>query len=180
MQFMPSDRVLEEICGDREELIFYHTRIPSGLSQRQIEATLTLILVGAMNQIAENFGWGLGIQNRMNAQRVIVVWEALKNAIVYGSRNQAPVYYGLFLGDKGVCHGFKDEGDYFKSEDVKRRFENKDTITEFQQVPEEFSGFSGYRAGVNHHIYPYSDIIEVDTGEGVLYCVQYRRSLENI
>lgn len=178
MQFMPSDRVLEEICGDREELVFHYIEIPSGLSNKQIERTLRSILVGTIYQVAENFKWGLDVRGQMRTKKLLIVNEALKNAVVHGSRNQSSVQYGLFLGDLGVCYGFRDGGDYFRSEEVKRLFESKTPVTRFQRPTEEFLRLSGWGAGVNKHIYPYSDIIEVDTGEGVLYCVQYKRSLE--
>ena len=65
--------------------------------------------------------------------------------------------------------GLIDEGGYFKSEKTKKTFENKIPLTERH----------GRGVGINHYLYPHSDIIEVDTKEGVLYCVQFKSSLEN-
>src|SRR3990167_6451635 len=55
----------------------------------------------------------------------------------------------------------------FEREDIKQRFENKIPLTEFDM------DVSSRRVGVRDYIYNLSDIIEVDTANGILFCVQY-------
>ncbi|MEW5896316.1 MAG: hypothetical protein AB1668_01365 [Nanoarchaeota archaeon] len=59
------------------------------------------------------------------------------------------------MARKGVCQGFHDSGDFFKNERVKRQFEGKIPLTEFDTEVE------GFRIGVNEHIFQKSDLIEV-------------------
>src|SRR3989339_105931 len=83
--------------------------------------------------------------------------------------------YTLF--QKGICYGFQDSGDYFKSEHTKRIYENKIPIIKNQSIE---NGLQRFRVGVTNFLYPYSDLIEVDTKKGVLYCIQLKESIEII
>jgi len=173
-EFMPSQRILEEICSDLTPIRQYFY-IPTALSKRKMEETCRGITCAVSNQIAEYYKWGVDIIENMETQKMVLIFDALLNSIFHGSKNVDPVSYGLFIGDKGVCHGFRDSGDYFKSEEIKRLFENKIPLTEFGIAE---PGISGHSYGVRGYIYGYSDFIEVDTSKGVLYCVQLKKSLD--
>ncbi|GAI37326.1 unnamed protein product, partial [marine sediment metagenome] len=137
--------------------------------------TIRTTVSGLLYQIAEYYRWALDITKNMNTQKVGEVFgESLTNAISHGSGNRYPVFYGLFMGDKGVCYGFQDRGDFFKRKDIKEKFENKEHPEEFNKGLE---GLSGGKYGIDV-IFNSSDIIEVDIGEGILYCVQFKKSLK--
>ncbi len=107
-----------------------------------------------------------------------VIGDALENGLVHGGREK--VVLGLFLGKKGACYGFQDFGDYFKRDEVKRAWENKDLgfVLKNCRIGDFHVGQagSGFKIGVGEYIFPNSDRIFVDTNEGILYCVQMRES----
>jgi hypothetical protein len=180
LDFMPSQRILEEICGEVSPKVQYTVfpadpDFPSDSSKERWEETLRHFTTGLIYQIADNFMWAVEPVKKMKTQKIGLAPEAIQNALAYSPINTEPIVYGLFMGPKGVCHGFKDGGDFFRSEAVKEMFENKVWIKEFDEA---IKGVSGWRIGVNRHIYPFSDIIEVDTKEGILYCVQLKSSLQ--
>ena len=175
--FRPSQKVLETICDG--ELYSQYITIPlEGQSNKTLEEGLTSFLNGLLYQIASHYRWnkvGKRLDTEMNTQKIVIVWEAMTNAIAHGSKRKDPVTIGLFLGNKGACYGFKDSGDYFKRDEIKEIYENKQPIQNFGEAIE---GLSGCHAGVNCYIFKNSDLIEVDTLEGVLYCVQLKSSLK--
>jgi len=91
--------------------------------------------------------------------------DGLRNAKYHGSKPGDSYKHHVFVGRSGVCQGFQDEGDFFKNAEIKDIFENKIPIVEFN------TKHNGYNIGVNSVIYSRSDIIKVDTIEGILYCV---------
>lgn len=174
--FKPSKRILETICADNK-LITQYTVFPPNSSEEALEDTIRTGVSGLIYQVAEYYRWSLDIRKNMNTQRFGEVFgEALTNAISHGSKNKYLVFYGLFMGDKGVCHGFKDRGYFFRREDIKRKFESKEHPKEFNKGLE---GFSGGKYGIDL-IFDSSDIIEVDTKKGVLYCVQFKENLRKM
>ncbi len=106
-------------------------------------------------------------QNSFNNQEAgTLIVEALTNACRHGSKRQNDeVIFGLFLGRKGACYGFKDKGTYFKKPENKTRYEKKQLLEKAK----------GAGTGLT---FDYSDIIEVDTKEGVLYCTQFLERLK--
>ncbi len=169
---MPSKRILDEICEDGNPIVRY-TRFPPNEDLDKLVTGFCSFANGILYGIAEHFKWGLDIKGEMNTQKVASVFEAWSNAFAHGSRNKNSVDFGLFLGEKGVCYGFRDYGDYFKSEEVKQIYETKTQIETFGDGLKELSGFN---IGVSW-MYDDADIIEVDTNLGVLYLVQYKSSL---
>ncbi len=171
---MPSERIIEEICTNPENLVKQYTifEFPKENSST-LETHLRSIFSGVSHQIAEFYHWGLDIKKNMITQKLQLVLEALTNSVAHSLEKS--IHYGLFLGDKGVCHGFRDFGDYFKSSIIKQKFENKEEVAKKDGITK---GFSGCHAGVEHYLYPYSDTIEVDTNKGILYCVQLKKSLD--
>ena len=106
-----------------------------------------------------------------------IVLEALKNGLVYGNRER--VEFGMFLGTKGACFGFRDYGDYFKSPEIKGKWESRQfeglarkVQTRLRVGHVESGGGNGL--GI---IDKNSDIIRVDEKEGILYLVQLEKRL---
>jgi hypothetical protein len=128
---------------------------------------------GLFSRIQEYYKIGLE-PKRLSIQKVWNVFgEAAKNSVDHSLSGKEIFTIGYYFGDKGVCYGFNDGGDYFKNEKIKHQYENKIRITEFDQSTLEDCS----QVGVNSHIYPYSDKIEVDSEKGILYCVQLKNSI---
>lgn len=174
--FMPSEKIIKKIQGNFP-LIKQYTSFPLKLNPRVAEETIRTFLTGIMHQVAEYYRWELDIGKNMDSQKLLVISEAINNGIIHGSKNKDFMDFGLFLGTKGVCYGFRDKGNYFKDEKIKEKWENKIALTEFGKGLEGFGNY-GCKVGVNEIIYECSDIIEVDTEKGILYCVQFKKSLE--
>src|SRR3989339_176609 len=153
----PSKRILETIC-DEEIPITTYTLFQKGMKKEQEEKLMKSFLTGLIYQIAENYNYSAKI-NQIDTGKI------------------EPIKFGLFMGSKGICYGFQDSGDYFKSEHTKRIYENKIPIIKNQSIE---NGLQRFRVGVTNFLYPYSDLIEVDTKKGVLYCIQLKESIEII
>lgn len=172
-EFRPSQKILDDICSDSNLLVQY-IHIPTELSPENKDLLMRGLYSATVHYIAEVYKWGVDVLNNMKTENIQIVAHALENAIFHGSKNLDPVVFGLFLGDKGVCYGFKDSGDYFRSEEIKRLFESKSRLKEFGRSEEHWAGG---RVGVSV-IYDATDIIEVDIVKGILYCVQLKDSLD--
>jgi len=165
--FMPSKKILEAICWD-ESAQRQYAIFPA----KSGEAVLVSHLNGVRMQVEWLYRHWFKVDfDKINGNKMLVPWEALHNSWVHGSKNGEPFTYGFFVAKKGVCHGFQDGGGYFKSEKIKHQFENKIPLKKFDK------SVDGHRIGVNHHIYRDSDIIEVDTSKGILYCAQFISNL---
>ncbi len=64
-------------------------------------------------------------------------------------------------------------GEFFKDAQIKHQLENKVFFTKFDKNPRSKCVNVGY----NHYIFPYSDLIEVDSDKGILYCVQLKENI---
>lgn len=99
--------------------------------------------------------------------------EGMKNALEFSPFGRA--VYDLNLGKDGICHMFYDGGNYFKDQEIKRRWENKERIVSSRIInPGMKRSHEGCGAG-SDFIFDQSDIIEVDTQRGALYCVQFKK-----
>ena len=164
--FMPSERILKEIewVKDGQRVYFTHMAEAS-------EYTLSGTIAGVNSTLVDTYDFQFELTDYKDSflfrPAVRLVWEALENASVHGSKKGLPFTYGLFIARRGICHGFQDGDGYFTREDIKRLFESKTYLTEFD------TDISSRRVGVKNYIYTLSDIIEVDTANGILYCAQY-------
>jgi hypothetical protein len=166
--FMPSKKILEAICWDKNSHRQY-TTFPSETPELGLSEYVGLVI----DQI-KSFYYHHDVKNSDNLNTQIIgtlVFDALTNAQIHGSKKGTPFTHGLFIARKGICNGFKDEGDYFKSPEIKKQYENKLKIRKFDKT----KGHHGI--GVNLNIFPNSDLIEVDTKKGILYCAQYLDNL---
>ena len=159
---MPSSSLLDEIAWNPS---FHHHQVI--LSGNVSESSLRGTTQSALFYIEDYYRFHLGKKfESLHPMVLHVIREAIQNSQQHRLRCDSPIVYCLFIGEKGVCHGFHDGGEYFKRDEIKRIFETKTPLREFdQRVPSR-------RIGVRDYIYPYSDVIEVDTNAGVLYCAQ--------
>jgi hypothetical protein len=175
--FKPSKKVLGMIAsGEKEKfmfynpLIFYHTY--TGLKE-DFEPTLS---AGVFESIREYYHINHKEENRKRLA-VQLVWnvfgEATKNCIEHSLKGREVFTIGFYFGVGGVCYGFNDNGNYFKNDEIKSQYENKLRINKFDKNTLE----NNCQSGVNQYIYPYSDLIEVDSKKGILYCVQFKESI---
>jgi len=171
-EFMPSRRVLEKICSNSTPVRNY-TYFPTNFNPDEMYKTFNPFIAGLIHQIAEHYQWDVNLMENMNTQAIVLVVDALSNAVVHGSKNRNPVIMGLFMGENGVCYGFRDSGDFFKSEKTKHILENKLNIEEFDKSALA-SEFECCNLGFKASIYPNVDDIEIDTKKGVFYCVQLK------
>ena len=74
---------------------------------------------------------------------------------------------GLFMSEKAVCFGVRDEGGYFEDDGVRKIWENKEKVESSVEISED-----GFGRGLGQPvIYHYSDAIRVDTEKGIIYCL---------
>lgn len=93
--------------------------------------------------------------------------ESLRNILVHGPQHLPSYQLGLYLGVDGGCYSFQDWGDFFKDPEVKKLFETR------QSIGEKYIDRSRPHGGFGvPKIYEESDIIEVDTKNGILFCAQ--------
>ncbi len=90
-------------------------------------------------------------------------WESLKNGFEHGNKNDPEKYVivVLYLGEKGLTFGFRDEGDFYKNESIKISLESKEAISSTRTDYRGGAGTANYRST--------ADIIYVDTETGTLY-----------
>lgn len=181
--FRPSKRILEEICFEEERSNVQYTIFPPTTADINpfFEGLWKQIRAFYQMQECIDSGRTRGMRKvTIDGQRTIVLAsEALLNAQWHGARNERPVVFGLFLGLQGLCYGFQDGGNYFKRPEIKAQFESKTPITQFSEpvFDKKRQQQAGCHAGVNDCILAYSDIIEVDTAAGILYCVLRKESI---
>lgn len=167
----PSQEILELICQGND-LIYSYEICPRGdeLFEENVGINF-LVKVSALLMEYYKINTSKEEKDRCSQNRVFnVVGEALTNCYHHSSEDKN-ILVGIFLGEKGVCYAFNDGGEYFKSEEIKRQYEEKISITEFNEATTKG------QAGVNDCIFPYSDFIQVDTETGTLYCVQLKEDI---
>jgi hypothetical protein len=175
--FKPSKKVLEMICHERKSPLSSYEVFPFG-TNKEMEELQCQYCSGTFAKIIEFYREeGLGLneetKRRLDYQGIYnVVGESFKNWLDHSPKNSNLVT-GLFLGNKGVCYGFQDEGDFFKEEEIKIQLEEKMYFEEFNQNPRGSTANSGFSG----HIYPCSDFIEVDSNQGVMYCIQLKENI---
>jgi hypothetical protein len=166
--FRPSENILEKICED-EVVSLYETYTRD--DEHTDEIKIRLFAIGLYYKTCEFYSL-FNDESKLDGPKTIsIAGEAMKNCYHHGPKDKE-ILFGLFFGDKGVCYGFSDGGNYFKDKEIKYLWENKIEITEFDQnTPNNF------RCGVNRFIFPDSDIIEVDIEKGILYLAQFKKSI---
>ncbi len=176
--FKPSKKILENICGneDFKDLLYKYEVYPRGDGKFN-EDIWGLFITSLYIQIANfyKFSYKKDYMDFLNCQKIAdVSSEAFKNCYDHGPKDKN-IITGLFLGNKGICYGFCDGGNYFKNEKIKYQYENKIEVTEFDS--KTLKNNINDQCGVNEFIYPNSDLIEVDSEKGVLYCVQLKENI---
>ena len=171
--FYPSKRILETIC-DEEIPITTYILFQTGRKKEQEEKLMRSFLTGLIYQIMDNYNCITKINQIDTGKILSVPIEAIKNCFSHNPKQIEPIKFGLFMGSKGICYGFQDSGNYFKSKNTKKIYEHKIPIIKNQSIE---NGNQRFRVGVTNFIYPYSDLIEVDTKKGILYCVQLKESI---
>jgi len=169
MTFMPNDEILEEI-GWNKQSSSKHTVFSTAMPK--LKEYLPDYVDSALDEIAIFYKNQFNFPDINTGKIGNVVWESLKNCWLHGPDHNSPFSYGVFMGSKAICHGFKDLGDYFKRPEIKEQFEKKKKITEFETHP------LCYGKGINEFIFPCSDKIVVDEKQGILYCIQYLDNLK--
>jgi hypothetical protein len=182
--FELSDKLIEEIeytqLGEQYEITVFPNRLLFGA------------LSAVEYAIAGYYNLKYGLLNKPEEYQDVdeqlgdtqmIFHEALVNAIWHGANNEHPVKTAIFLGEKGVCFGFYDGGDYFKREDIKEIWEAKKrsqidlNVTHRGKSDGQICANSPMGGGGSYHLFRDSDIIEVDTNRGILYCVRYLSSI---
>ncbi len=169
--FRPSKKILEKICT-KEPLVIYETYTRQNYTIDNEKMTLSICSLDS--KICEYYKiyYDINERKRLHPMWLPVIGECIKNCFDHGPENKE-INLGLFLGDKGVCCGFHDGGDYFKNKKIKSQYEHKRKITKFDKKTFKIN----CQWGVNGIIFKYSDLIEVDTTLGILYCVKLKKNL---
>lgn len=96
----------------------------------------------------------------------MLIREILKNSRWHGgSKEDNPTFFSLFINPEKFVLGCWDGGDYFKREDIKKIWENKQELKEYHEA--DYHGI-GHHYGYNYFKYRF-DEIRVDNEQGVLY-----------
>ena len=171
--FKPSGKILEKICEDKEKFVYTYLVIPRKFADEPLEYLVRAYHLALGNFVGSFYNLGLEPMEKFNYLQFLGLFrEGVTNSIAHCPENCSQINYGLFLGDKGILHGFRNFGDYFKSEEIKKLWENKTPVESTKE-----SNFSGYGAG-DKIIYSLSDFIKVDSKKGILYCGQTHERLE--
>lgn len=93
-----------------------------------------------------------------------IIGEPLKNANFY-SGNDKPIIFGAYMSENGLVTSYNDGGTYFRNQEVKRYWENR------EHYPEKLQGIvKGVGMGLgNRIVYRNADLIYVDSSEGTLF-----------
>lgn len=170
--FIPSKRIVS-LISTLEPIPMWEVYRRMDSKERE-EQLLSSFVVGLVSRIAHNYGLDF-FENRLDGTSIWnVAGEGLRNCLIHGPKEK-DILFGLFLGNVGVCYGFQDGGDYFKREEIKQQYESKIPVTNSDLAGRDPNRIHG--RGVNRYIFPFSDIIEVDTKTGTLYCVQLKDRL---
>jgi len=162
--FTPNASLLEIIGWDDKSQSWW-TVFPGDTKELALSSYFQAVPFQIANHYTNRLGYRVDPSDEGIKRIIHVIYEALENAMVHGSKKGNPFAHGLFIGQLGVCNGFFDGDGYFRREDIKHLFESKTPLTEFDEdVPSR-------RTGVKDEIYGGSDQIHVDTEQGVLYCV---------
>lgn len=161
--FKPSKKILEMICKKREKpLISYEIYLRENLSYN-LRGVYNLFFPSLNTRLSEFYRFTQEEEQEYFQYTLQPVEDAFGNCVDHG---KGDISIGIFLGSKGVCYGFLDEGDYFKSKKTKSQFENKIPLINLKPKTEH-----NRRTGVNQIIFPCTDFIEVDSEKGILYFV---------
>ncbi len=181
--FKPSGKILEKICEDKKKFVYTYLVIPRKFADEPMEYLVRAYHPALGNFVGSFYNLGEFVKEsphleskliyKFNYRQFLGVFrEGTTNAIAHCPENCSQINYGLFLGDKGILHGFRNFGDYFKSEKTKKLWESKTPVQSTRE-----SNFSGHGAG-DKIIYSLSDFIKVDSKKGILYCGQTHERLE--
>jgi len=170
---MPSKKILDAICVEGENSVVHYEVYPYGTTS-EMYFLQEIYQIGIFEKIRSFYRISLrGNQDRLDVQGInCVSGELFKNWIDHAPEN-SNLISGLFLGSKGVGYGFYDGGDFFKYEKIKRRIESKISFKHFEHMDSDNTGQSGF----NNHIYPFSDVLEVDAQKGIIYAAQLKENI---
>lgn len=163
--FTPSKDILEAITFDNESHKQY-TTFPSDAPEPGLVSYLESVSLNI-----RQFYWiayKRKYDEKNNGKILLAIWESMSNCRFHGCKPEGNFIHGIFLGKNGICNGFYDGGAYFGREDIKKQWEAKTPIKEF-----DLSYKDGCRVGANENIFPASDKIEVNTKERVLYTMHF-------
>jgi hypothetical protein len=170
MELFSLPKELSDMISPGKEPMQVYTVLRNPENVRDAHMMTIAITLGVCKQTESYFRNFTGPKRiDLNRQEISqVVNESLKNAIAHGSKTGSLIIYGTFFGRNGLCHGFKDEGDYFSDPETKRIYENRIMP---ENKGKRIEGFSGYHHGT-YCIYKSSDTIHVDTSQNTLFSVQ--------
>ncbi|MDD5192956.1 MAG: hypothetical protein PHF67_00040 [Candidatus Nanoarchaeia archaeon] len=170
MLLVPSSRTLELIGWDENSFCKWTEIQVDGFSPVARELGFISHVAGYVLGLPEFYSTVHRIilnEQFMKRHHFDLVNDALRNALEHGSvetGKNTPYCHGVFFGSKGICNGFQDQGGYYKRPEIKRIFEAKNW-----RLLQDLQPRIGY--GVQF-ICDLSDLVEVDTEKGILYCSQ--------
>ena len=120
--FKSSGKILEKICEDKEKFVYTYLVIPRKFSDEPMEYLVRAYHPALGNFVGEFYNLGCDEpMKEFNYEEFLGVFrEGITNSIAHCQKNCSQINYGLFLGDKGILHGFRNFGDYFKSDETKK------------------------------------------------------------
>ena len=161
--YTPSKKILESIDFNNEsihQMTTFSTKVPESTITTYMDSFMLLIMAHYNKREID-----LREKNKFTSDIQNVVMEGLLNAKIHGSKGLTPFSHIVLIGDNGVCQGFHDEGNFYKRYDIKTKIENRIIIDEINQ---DYT--LGTHVGLYAYIYPKTDLLEVDTDKGILYC----------
>ncbi len=159
--FKPSRKLLEKICDEGNYLSNYEIYLREDIDNN-IQRVYNSFFPSLDSKLSHFYKFGSEKHHEFFQPHFVLVEEIFKNCC---DHSKGDVEIGMFFGDKGVCYGFCDGGDYFKDDKIKYQYENKIPLTNLKPKTEY-----NRRIGTKN-IFSKSDLIEVDSIKGILYCV---------
>ncbi len=168
--FTLSKKMLEFICVDGEDPLTHYQVYPFS-THFNLDILSQINFNSIEHATLEVYSHDLGRDvERLDAQGLANVYhEAFQNWSDHAPINST-LTVGIFFGSKGICCGFYDGGDFFRNPKLKHQIENR---VPFEKFDERTRG-DNCQSGFNEHIYPCSDMLEVDVDKGILYAAMLK------
>lgn len=152
-------------CQGWVEMVF-----PSSWGSEENESFIASIAEALQVMVRQHFNFGPEDARRGRHMVGMIFWESITNAIIHGNQGKGTIITGIWLGEKGVIFGVKDEGKFFSKKEIKDKIERKEHISSTGDLAQHYGEGLGY-------IYEGGDILRVETEQNALFVLVSKEKL---